>query len=341
MLKILKQLTKRGLQHIAANFGRHQHTGSDPELAILMYHRILPKQDNRAQLEEPGMMVTPETFTMHMQLLKQQFTIISLSQWIKQKNNGEKLPARCIAITFDDGWADNYEFAFPVLKKLAIPATIFLVSDMIGTTQQFWPERLAQLLASIATNRPDKWQLPALQWITGVKTSYTFSHRLPDQEQLSEIIAQIKKLTDEDVHTRINEIEEILQIKIETPPDLLNWQQMSEMCESGFIEAGSHTCHHIRLNNTQPENIQLAEIIQSKKQIEQHLAQPVTAFCYPNGNFSDYAIQQVTQHYDCAVTTKADWNTTKTNPYLLNRIGLHEDISADKTAFLARLSGWL
>ncbi len=341
MLKTLKHIIKRGLQHIAASFGRYQHTAGEPELAILMYHRILPKHDTRTQLEEPGMMVTPETFTMHMQLLKQQFTIISLSQWIKQKNNGEKLPARCVAITFDDGWADNYEFAFPILKKQAIPATIFLVSDMIGTTQQFWPERLAQLLASIATNCPDKWQLPALQWITGVKTSYIFNHLPPDQEQLSEIIAQLKKLTDEDIHTRINNIEETLQLKNKTPPDLLNWQQMLEMCASGFIEAGSHTCHHIRLNNKQREDIQLTEILQSKKQIEQHLAQPVTTFCYPNGDFSDYAIQQVTQHYDCAVTTNANWNTIKTNPHLLHRIGLHEDISADKTAFLARLSGWM
>jgi len=276
-----------------------------------------------------------------MQLINRRFHVIALSQWIKQKSNGEELPNRCIAITFDDGWADNYEFAYPVLKKLAIPATIFLVSDMIDTTLKFWPERLAQLLASIATGCPDKWQLPVLKWITNTTTSYNFNHLPPDQEQLSEIIAQLKKLTDEDIHTRINNIEGTLHIKNKTAPDLLNWQQISEMCASGLIEAGSHTCHHIRLNDSQTEDTQMAEIIQSKPQIEQHLSQAVTAFCYPNGDYSEYAVKQVAQHYDCAVTTNSGWNTTKTNPYLLNRIGLHEDISADKTAFFARLSGWL
>jgi len=337
----VKPVIKRGLQHIAANFGRHQRTASEPELAILMYHRILPEQDSRAQIEEPGMMVTPETFLMHMQLIKQRYPVIALSQWIKQKNNGEKLPDRCIAITFDDGWADNYEFAYPILKKLALPATIFLVSDMIDTSQQFWPERLAQLITNIAANCPDQWQLAALQWITRNKTSYAFNHLPPNREQLSEIIAQIKILTDNDIHARINNIESTLQLNSNSRPALLNWQQIAEMCASGLIEAGSHTCHHIRLNDTQTEDAQMTEIMQSKIQIEQHLSQAVTAFCYPNGDHSDYAVQQVAKLYDYAVTTNSAWNTTKTNPHLLNRIGLHEDSSADKTAFLARLSGWM
>jgi len=337
----LKQITKRGLQHIAARFGRHTRTPHEPELAILMYHRILPQDDSRARLEEPGMIVTPQTFRLHMRLLQQYFTVISLSQWIKQKANGEPLPERCVAITFDDGWADNYEFAYPILKQLSIPATIFLVSAMMDSNQQFWPERLAQLLATIAKHHPDKWQRPELQWITNTHTHYSFNHLPPDQEQLSEIIAQIKQLTDNDIHMRIDTIENLLQLKTNASPDLLSWQQLAEMCASGLIEAGSHTCHHIRLNDTQTEATQMAEISQSKSQIEQHLSQAVTAFCYPNGDYSDFAVDQVAKLYDCAVTTNADWNTIKTNPYLLNRIGLHEDISADKTAFLARLSCWL
>ena len=66
----LKKIIKRGMQYIAASFGRHIRVSEEPQLLILMYHRILPQNDERAKIEEPGMMVTPETFRMHMSLIK-------------------------------------------------------------------------------------------------------------------------------------------------------------------------------------------------------------------------------------------------------------------------------
>ena len=336
-----KKIIKRGIQHLAARFGRHTRSHKEPQLVVLMYHRILPKQDPRTQQEEPGMMVTPETFKMHMSLVKQHFEILPLSQWIKRKQNRETLPERCCAITFDDGWEDNYEFAYPILQELQLPATIFLVSDMIGTDQLFWPERLAHLLTDIALTCPERWGHPDLAWLTNNKFSYTFTTTPPDQEQLSEIINSAKALRDEEIHQRINKIEAELQLKNTSQPSLLSWQQMSEMCASGLIEAGGHTCHHIRLNAGQSEATLEQEIVQCKSQIEAQLGQTVDTFCYPNGDYSPRAVELVKQHYQCAVTTNRDWNTASSDQYLLNRIGVHEDISYDKTAFLARLSGWL
>ncbi len=341
MLNPLKRIAKRSLQHIAANFGQHTRLNKESRLVVLMYHRVLPENDSRANTEEPGMMVTPDTFRMHLQLINQYFDVLSLSQWIKRKHSGEPLPARCCAITFDDGWADNYEFAYPILREFNLPATIFLVSDMIGKNQLFWPERLARLLTAIALTCPEQWNHPSLAWIKNKALSYKFTTIPPDQEQLSEIINQAKELQDDEIHSRINTIEADLQLNTKTLPSLLSWQQMAEMSESGLIEAGSHTCRHIRLDAEQDEETLKQEIIQSKAQIEKQLGQSVDAFCYPNGDYSPRAVELVKQNYQCAVTTSKGWNTTNTDEHLLHRIAVHEDISADKTAFLARLSGWM
>ncbi len=336
-----KTIIKRGMQHIAATFGPHTRLSKEPQLVILMYHRILPQQDSRAQREEPGMIVTPETFKMHMSLVKQHFEVLPLSQWVRRKQNGEKLPTRCCAITFDDGWADNYEFAFPVLQELKLPATIFLVSDMIGSNQLFWPEKLANLLTVVALTCPEQWNHPSLGWIKNNTLNYEFTTIPPDQEQLSEIINQVKELQDDEIHERLNIIKAELKLDNKSQPSLLSWQQMAEMCASGLIEAGSHTCHHTRLNTNQSDDILMREIVQSKTQIEKQLGQSVETFCYPNGDYSPAAVELVKQNYQCAVTTSRGWNTINNDEHLLHRIGVHEDISADKTAFLARLSGWM
>ena len=339
-----KYLIKRGLQHLAANFGRHTRKPGQPELLLLMYHRILPADDPRALLEEPGMMVSPETFRLHMSLIKPLFETMHLSQWLELKNSGKELPKRACAVTFDDGWADNYEFAYPTLKELDVPATIFLVSDMIGKNSTFWPERLSSVVNEIS-KQPEKWSHESLSWIQQLPVSYTFdenSTKPPDREQLSEIIGAAKSLSDEEVNHRLDIIEGQLQLSSEQDnAALLNWQQIEEMCQSDIIEVGSHTCNHIRLTDDKQPALLAHEIVDSKQTIENRTGRTVKTFCYPNGDYSAAAKTQVEQHYIGAVTTQSGWNTAESNPYLLQRIGVHEDISIDKTSFLARISGWL
>lgn len=288
------------------------------------------------------MIVSPATFKSHLEILKKQFKMVQLSEWIRLKNNHAALPPRACAITFDDGWADNYEFAYPILRELEIPATIFLVSDMIGTIRQFWPERLSQIIINIAQAHPNQWSHPTLDWIKKPSTRYQFTTVAPTQEELSELIANAKALPDDEIHARLDKIEQALNLSIQnSQASLLNWQQLSEMSASGLIEAGSHTCNHTRLNNTTDNDVLEHEIIDSKQQIEDNLGCPVKTFCFPNGDYSSKAIELVRQHYEASVSTEMSWNSATTDNHLLNRIGIHEDISKDKTAFLGRISGWM
>jgi len=340
--KPLRKIIKRGIQHTAAAFGRHNRSSKEPQLLTLMYHRILPQNDTRSMLEEPGMVVTPETFRQHIFFLKEYFNIINLSDWIQMKRNGEELPSKTCALTFDDGWADNFEFAFPILKELNVPATIYLVSNMVGANEAFWPERLTRLIIAISSYYPQYWSHPELAWLQKNPDNYRFSKTLPTREELSMLIAGAKQYSDQEINDRISHIERILHLDTgKHPPSLLNWQQVTEMAGTGLVEFGSHTCHHVRLNEQVPAELMKNEIVGSKNEIERQTGQMIKTFCFPNGDYCPQSLDLVRQKYMGAVTTKSGWNTADTDIHKLKRIGIHQDIARDKISFLARISGWM
>ena len=97
------------------------------EVPVLMYHRV------ESGGAGSSLQVSPVTFTRQMEFLKTHgYRVLPLEELIRRLKAGEKIPFGAVAITFDDGYLDNFKTAFPVLKKMEFPATIFMVTRDIG-----------------------------------------------------------------------------------------------------------------------------------------------------------------------------------------------------------------
>lgn len=306
----------------------------EPQLLVLMYHRVLPVEHPDRKFEQPGMYVSPQTLEMHLAVLQDHFQLVHLEEWLDDAANDRSLPDRACAITFDDGWRDNYEYAYPILSRAQAPATIFLVADAVGTQYTFWPNRLARLLTD-PTLYQSRTQLPRwLQQIINEVCGQQVSS-MPTLSEIDRVIGTCKNLrADTEMLDALDGI-----LDNDQKRDLFDWKEARLMLDSGLIRFGSHTRRHTRLL----PHIDFAtledEIIGSKNQVKDQLGAEPRTFCYPNGDYSSAALVEVQRTYLGAVTTARGWNTRASDACLLRRVGMHEDVSNTPSAFLSRLAG--
>ena len=327
----IKYCAKGMLTFAASSFGEHNRANQEAKLWVLMYHRILPKADARYDLEEPGMVVTPEVFAMHLREAKKLFELVSLSDWLARASAGQPLPAKACAITFDDGWLDNYEFALPILQHHRVPATVFVVADKVGTPFRFWPNIVSELIAA---------KSPALR----SHPLFTQAARLIElpysPERVAQCIGQLKAYTEDALFSALEAIGWSRALA-SNGPALMDWTQLAALTASGLVEIGCHTGSHRRLNKGLAATVLDQEIATSKDRLARRLGQPIKLFCYPNGDFDTAVLERVKEHYQAAVTTENGINRLGSlQPHQLLRIALHNDASDSPRKFRARLSGW-
>lgn len=326
-----KRTLRASIDHSSRWLGQHNGGGKKPKLWVLMYHRVLPKADPRYALEEPGMVVEPGTFRMHLEVLQRHFEFLPLQEWISRWHNGQTLPPKSCALTFDDGWLDNFEYAFPLLKEKGIPATVFAVSHMVGTSDTFWPNKIARLLK----NEPVE-VLSTLPWLQ----PHLGALKQPSQrDAVAAVVHALKQHPDDQIHRWLESAEPKQRTK--TKPSLMNWDQLRTMEASGLVDIGSHTCRHYRLGDSLNPAVIKQEIEESKRKLQENLCNMAPLFCYPNGDVCNLALRSVPQHYTGAVTTRRGINSaSKLNPYELLRIGVHEDRCKTTEQFYSRLANW-
>lgn len=309
------------------------------KLLILTYHRVVTEKEKKDEYIQPGMFVTKDDFEMQIKYLMENFKIISFSEALDFWSNGgwDWKEPYCI-ITFDDGWLDNYQYAFPILKNNKIPATIFLPTDFIGTDQWFWPDQLGYLLnqfnLSFLAGEKKQIKDSLLKQYPGL---INLQKKNP-YEGINALIEKSKDLTREELDEFIRDLSWELNLQLPSKRSILNWEEVEEMSHHQ-ISFGSHSCSH-RILTKLSESEARHEIEGSFEILQLKKINWVPIFAYPNGNYTDVIQNKVqTTGFKAAVTTQYGAEEPRNRNYFgLHRINIHHDISSSPPMFSFHLT---
>jgi peptidoglycan/xylan/chitin deacetylase (PgdA/CDA1 family) len=310
---------------------------------ILMYHRVV-EPEKTVQLLEPGMYVTPNTFEAHIKFLKKHYKISTIKdivpQYKKKEDEGSLEPPHCV-LTFDDGWRDFYTNAYPLLKRYQIPATVFLPTDFIGSESWFWMDRLAYLISMCREDiLLDVMRRDIRKPITRQLSRLHGSSRA----RLDKAIQILKSCPEETIEETLSDLSAQWGIRAGPPARaFLSWEEVEELSRSGFVEFGSHTASH-QILPILDDNTVRHELDSSRSElINRRAVDPdFIPFCYPNGNMDERIVKMVREAgYGAAVTTMPGWNPRSADPFILKRVGIHQDMTCNTAMFGCRIAGWI
>lgn len=245
-------------------------------LTILAYHRVLDMEEEDAFPGDPELVsASVACFRRQMVTLKRHWSPIPLVDAVKGVELGQRLPPRSVVVTFDDGHGDNYTHAYPILKELGIPATIFLSTGYIGTDNVFWFDRVCTLfyMAPAGTHR-----------VTPLVSPVTLGSVRSRRDAAQAMLEALKQLPDDQMRTAVAELESRFGAHApvhKTRAENLTWDQVREMSPNG-VHFGSHTVTHPILTRTDAEQLR-HELTASREAIERNTGQPCDILAYPVG----------------------------------------------------------
>tara|TARA_R100001460_G_scaffold82140_2_gene123151 strand:+ start:389 stop:1273 length:885 start_codon:yes stop_codon:yes gene_type:complete len=236
-----------------------------------MYHRISENGKSGS--------ISAHKFNEQMRIIKKYFNPMSLNKLVELYDKGQ-LPNYAVAITFDDGYRDFAEYAFPILKNEKIPVTLFVTTGFINGDLWLWPDCLKYIIDKEPVKI--KWIIKELS--KDIKVSDN------NHDLWNEVADYCMTIPESEKNIFIDKLYDYAQLeKPKKAPEgyrPLSWEQLKEMRKYG-LEIGSHSHTHPILTQLTPEELSY-ELEVSKQQISQNLYLDPVAFCYPNGLPGDF-----------------------------------------------------
>lgn len=319
---------------------------------MLLYHRVADLDADPQRLA-----VTPAAFAAHLDILSRHATPLPLDDLVRRARAGS-LPDRAVAITFDDGYADNLEAAVPLLERHGLPATIFVATGAIAGGREFWWDALDRLLLgpgrlparvqvavagdvivqdlSASASYHDRDRAQWAGWHVECAETPTPRHRL-----YRDLCARLRQLPGEACAGVIA----ALEAQADAAPDHQSHRPLTPSAVATLgarpgIDVGSHTMSHPSLAYLDSDD-QRREIAGGRRQVESWTGSPALAFAYPFGGRRDVSTGVARTAADAglaiACTTEPGRVHAGTDPLRVPRC-LVRDCPADE--FMQQWQAW-
>jgi peptidoglycan/xylan/chitin deacetylase (PgdA/CDA1 family) len=287
---------------------------------VLRYHAVAPDEADASLYAGPDITIPRRLFAAQMRFLGRAYTLAPLGVLVEPLARGAAPPPGTVAVTLDDGYADNYHHAFPVLRALGVPATIYVVTECVDGGPVLWTAELrAAVMASHA---------PALRVEVGGGQEFALASEAERQRTIKELTNMLVPV-DAALRRRI-----LATIRAELGVNgnadcasmMLTSAQIREMHAAG-IAIGAHTETHSNMTLITPEQVR-TEIAGSRARLEEILGAAVPDFAYPNTggrypHFNETAAAIVRQlGFRSAVTSRPGVVAAQSNRFMLSRIGV-------------------
>jgi D-aspartate ligase len=318
-LIILYSLDMLGINALCRRFNRDK-------AVILWYHGICDDGfDLLKGLDDRH--IPKSAFREHLRYIKSKgYVFVSMTELVTAIKNKRKIDKMAV-LTFDDGFRNIVENAYPIMKEFGARCCYYLVADLIGTDKLLWTDFIGTVVRS---QEKGNYQF--------IFEGETFNYFLDDKKSYQHAIMDIKaKLRTIPDSKRLEYLKKFSHNKLKNIPDefaMATWEQIKGL-DPDIFEIGGHTRRHPDCTNlTTSEGLE-DEIYQSKINIEKNIGRKVIHFCYPNGSYDDRVITKVKEYgYESAVAARG-LTGQHSDLYKLNRVEPSEQF----ILFKARISG--
>lgn len=276
-VQALRILKRTGILKLAAGLKKD----NESCLTIVTYHRVVREAQEDFPFDEGVISSNQQEFQQEMEYIKKDFEVINFQDLALILKGQKKVNRPPLIVTFDDGYRDNFEIAFPILAKLELKATIFLATGFIGTDTVPWWDRVNCCIK--------KTERKAINFDSLGSINFQLTSPGEKRWAMAEILRRIKRIKPAQVCQALDELEKQTGIKVKNcmdEPMFMNWREVAEMSRAG-IEFGSHTVTHAILENIDDEIEVYRELTESKKIIEEHVQKDVICFAFPGSGQGD------------------------------------------------------
>lgn len=291
--------------------------GAQRGAVIARFHSISDGQSHNYLYVEPNISVPPKAFDQQIAFLAERYRCLSMDDLLDALESGRPLPHNAAVVTFDDGYRDNYEFAYPILRRYRVPAMFYLATGCLDGGEPLWPSEVRYLLYAADGTK-------SLHTFTGQE--YDISTREKKEKTIRELKARLVSLPRREREDVLKELRAALKADLAfLGGKMLSWKEVREM-QRGGMNFGAHTVSHPLLPSMPLEEAR-GEIAASKAALESQLKKDVYHFSYPNpggGVHCDSAVKRLVAEagYLTAVTSQQGYVRAGDDPFELRRVGV-------------------